>query len=218
MLTLRTSASDLDALRYYLANEDADLGTLIAQLRRELPPSAPMLAGTALHKALEIADPGAEFDVMEADGYRFNITADAEIDMPAIREMKETREYLIDGVRITLVGKVDAVHGRRIDDHKFTGRYDPERFMASMQWRVYLEVFGADEFRWNIFEGRPLNDAPDCRDYTIHTIHQLRMHRYPGITNDVKAALRQFLDFARVHLPERLIPWAPGPADYLAAG
>jgi hypothetical protein len=203
MLALRTSASDLDALRYYLANEDADLEKLVAQLRRELPPSEAMMAGTALHTILEHAWYG-DLTTAEADGFRFDFDVDGEVDLPAIREMKETREYLIDGVRVTLVGKVDAVHGRRVDDHKFTMRFDPERFMGSLQWRVYLEVFGADEFRWNVFEAREVG-GPGSRHFCIHSLHQLTMHRYPGIGRDVEAALRQFLDFARQHLPERIM-------------
>jgi hypothetical protein len=214
MLTLRVSASDLDAVRYYRANEDADLGALIAQLRRELPPSEAMRAGTALHKALEIADPGAKFDALEADGFRFDILVECEIDLPPIREMKETRDYLIDGVRITLVGKVDAIHGKRVEDHKFTARFDPERFMGTMQWRVYLEVFDADEFRWNVFEGRESGE----RRYVIHHIHRLTMFRYPGMGDDVRRDLWAFLDFARIHLPERLIEREPDAADFLACG
>lgn len=213
MDTLRVSASDLDAYRYFLANEEADLASLLAQLRRQSPPTEAMMAGTALHTALENASTG-EFDVLEADGYSFEIKAEGEIDLPSIRECKGTRDYLIDGCRITLVGKVDAIHGKRVDDHKFTGRFDPDRFLGSLQWRVYLEVFGADEFRWNIFEGREV--APQA--YVITAIHPLRMHRYPGIGEDVKAALRGFLAFAREHLPEKVIPFEPGPADFLACG
>jgi hypothetical protein len=217
MLALRVSATDLDALRYFLAAEDADLSALVAQLRRELPPSEAMQAGTALHEILETADIGEIRSVETRDGFRFDFDADGEIDLPAIREMKETRSYVIDGVRVTLVGKVDAVHGRRVDDHKFTQRFDPERFLGSMQWRVYLEVFGADEFRWNVFEAREVGGS-GSRHYAIHTIHQLRMHRYPGMGKDVEAALRQFVDFARVHLPEKIQPWEPLPHEFMAIG
>lgn len=211
--TLRVSASDLDALRYFLAQEDGDLDKLLRQLRREEPPTEAMQAGTALHSILEHAVAG-EMPDAECGGFRFDFEADGELSLPAIREMKETRLYKIDGVRVTLVGKVDAICGKRIEDHKFTMRYDPERFLSSLQWRVYLEVFDADTFVWNVFEARERGE----RHYAITALHRLTMHRYPGMDRDVEAALRQFLDFARIHLPERLIPWEPTPADYLAVG
>lgn len=197
--TLRVSASDLDAYRYFLGNEEAEIADLIAQLRRETPPTEAMMAGTALHAALENASVG-DFDRLEANGYSFEIKADGEIDLPTIRECKATRLYLIDRCRITLVGKVDAIHGKRVDDHKFTGRFDADRFLGSLQWKVYCSVFGADTFRWNIFEGR--EEAP--KHYKITSIHALTMHRYPGMEEDVEDAVRGFLSFARTHLPERI--------------
>lgn len=210
---LRVSATDLDALRRYLGDEDSDLADLVAQLRREMPPTPPMLAGTAFHEALENL-PEGEFDSLRTATHHFDFKLDGEIELPTVREMKETRLYQIDGVRVTLVGKVDAAHGKRIDDHKLTSRYDAERFLGSMQWRCYLEVFRADEFRWNIFEGREV--APN--HWVIGNLHRLTMHRYPGMHLDVIEALRQFVGFARTHLPERLMPWEPTAADFLAAG
>jgi hypothetical protein len=195
---LRVSATDIDALRYFRDDDEAELADLLAQLRRLSPPTEAMLAGTALHSALECASTGdhAGFAV---DGYLFSFETDAEIDLPAIREMKATRDYLVDGCIVTLVGKVDAIHGKRVDDHKFTTRYDAERYMGSYQWRIYLEVFGADEFRWNIFEGR--ESAP--KNYLIQHVHRLTMHRYPGIGADVEAEISRFVAFARDHLPEK---------------
>lgn len=203
MQTLRVSASDIDALRYFLSEDEAELADLLAQLRRETPPTEAMQAGTALHAALEVCQPGLHGE-LSANGYTFEIRADGEIDLPEIREIKATREYEIDGCLITLVGKVDAIPGRRVDDHKFTSRYDAERFLGSYQWRVYLEVFGADEFRWNVFEGR--QDTNDPQRYVIYNVHQLTMRRYPGMDVDVCRALQTFLDFARLHLPERVKP------------
>ena len=202
MQTLRTSASDIDALRYYMAHEDADLAELLASLRREKPPTEAMLAGTALHTALENCAHG-DHPELRAEGYTFELVCEGELDLPEIRELKATRDYEIDGCLVTLVGKVDGLHGRRIDDHKFTSRYDAERFMGSMQWRIYLEVFGADEFRWNVFEGR--QSTYDPQRYIIHSLHRLHMHRYPGMGDDVERAVAQFLNFARVHLPERIL-------------
>lgn len=199
MLALRVSATDIDALRRYRGDEDADLADLLTQLRRESAPSPAMLAGTAMHKALEESEPG-EHGELKADGYTFEIRVDGEIDIPEIREMKATEDYQIGDVLVTLVGKVDAVRGKRVDDHKFTGRYDPERFLNSYQWRVYLEIFGADEFRWNVFEGREIGE----QHYAINAFHQLTMHRYPGMGDDIRRELSGFVEFAKVHLPEKI--------------
>lgn len=204
MQTLRTSASDIDALRRYLKppipEMEIELADLLAQLRKQEPPTEAMLAGTALHAALERAEIG-DHARLEANGYTFDMDIEGEIDMPVIRETKGTRDYEIDGCVVTLVGKVDAIHGRRVDDHKFTSRYDAERFMGSMQWRIYLEVFDADEFRWNVFEGK----ETEPKTYRVYGFHQLRMHRYPGMADDVVKEVGRFLAFAREHLPERVL-------------
>lgn len=201
MPALRTSATDIDAFRRFICPPDGmemELDELLRRLRREEPPSEAMLAGSALHKLLETA--GTEdLTEVDSDGYRFVFQCDGALDLPAIREMKGTREYEIDGVTVTLVGKVDAVHGKRIDDHKFTSRYDAERFLSSYQWRVYLDVFDASEFRWNIFEGREASP----QFYIITQLHQLRMHAYPGMRADIERELHAFVGFARNHLPER---------------
>jgi hypothetical protein len=203
MDTLRVSASDIDALRYFRDDEEAELSVFLADLRRENGPTPSMLAGTALHKALEMADFG-EFDTLKADGYSFKMEIDDEIDLPAMREVKSTMEFLVDDCRVTLVGKVDAIHGTRIDDHKFTSRYDPEKFMESYQWRSYLTIFGADEFRWNIFEARETGS----HSYIVHHLHKLTMHRYPGMREDLLREIGEFVQFARQHLPERVVSLA----------
>lgn len=198
---LRVSATDIDTLRRFYDEEDADLAELIRRLRHLMPSTEMMDAGTALHKALENAEPGDHSGFTTPEGFTFSFETQAEIDLPVIREMKATREYLFDDVVVTLVGKVDALHGKRIDDHKFTARFDADRYLDSYQWRIYLEVFGADHFRWNIFEA--MESAP--RNYLIRNVHKLDMHRYPGIGDDVERSLRAFVAFARDHLPDRFL-------------
>ncbi len=200
MEALRVFASDLDTYRYCMAHEEADLSALLAQLRREMSPTPAMMAGTALHKALEDSV-DATYESLSADGYTFELDFSATLDIPDIREIKATRDYEINGCIVTLVGKVDAVYGNRVDDHKLTGRYDAERFVGSYQWRVYLDIFDADEFRWNVFEGRP--SSKDDKHYRISALHPLTMHRHPGMTDDIFRALDQYVDFARIHLPEK---------------
>lgn len=203
MLSLRVSATDIDALRRFRGDEEAELADLLAQLRKESAPTEAMAAGTALHKALETAAPG-EHRELSADGYTFDLDFAGALDLPAIREMKATREYQVGEVLVTLVGKVDAAHGRRIDDHKFTATFDAERFLGSYQWRAYLEIFDADEFRWNVFEGR----ETEPKRYVIHALHPLTTHRYPSMAEDVAREVAAFVGFAREYLPERLIRMA----------
>lgn len=197
MKTLRVSASDLDAFRYFMDREDGDLPSLLAQLRRELPATPAMLAGTALHTALENAQIGV-VEALEADGYRFIIEAEADLELPDIREMKVTDERQIRDTMVTLVGKVDGANGRTILDHKLTQRFDPERFLNSYQWRVYLDLFDADLFEWIVYEAKPF--GPDDREITIKDVHRLTAHRYPGMTSDLNRELAGFVDFAKIHL------------------
>jgi hypothetical protein len=200
MQTLRLSATDIDQLRYYRDADEMELAELIARLKHLMPSSDAMEAGTALHAALEVADAG-DFKGLVHGDYTFSFETDATLDLLPIREMKATRDYFVDDVTVTLVGKVDGIYGKRIDDHKFTAKFDADRYLDSYQWRIYLEVFGANEFRWNIFEA--LESAP--RNYLIRNVHSLRMHRYPGIAEDVERAVRDFVVFARDHLPERFM-------------
>lgn len=199
METLRLSVTDIDALRRYRADEEAELETFLRDLRREDGPTPSMIAGTALHKALEFATPG-EFGTLSADGHTFDMQCDGEVEIADIRETKGTMDITVDGCVVTLVGKVDALHGRRVDDHKFTTRYDGERFMDSWQWRCYLAIFNADEFRWNIFEAR----ETDPKSYVVNHLHRLTMYRYPGMMDDVVREVGEFVRFAREHLPERI--------------
>jgi len=212
MDAIRVSATDIDALRFFLyppiPEMEIELTKLLARLRRQEPPSPAMLAGTALHKALELASTG-DHKGFSIDDHTFSFDFDGDIDLPSIREMKATRDYLIDGCAVTLVGKVDGIHGKRIDDHKLTERFDAEKYLDSYQWRIYLEVFDADEFRWNVFEGRPTIEGG--KDYIIRAVHPLRMHRYPGIGEDVERELHRFVSFARDHMPEKFTRHEPIP-------
>lgn len=203
---MRLSVSDLEAFRYFQQDDDATLADLIAQLRKRTPPTEPMLAGIALHKALELAQPGQELRSLEANGYVFIIEPDVELELPQIRELKARKDYAIDGEVVTLTGKVDTLEGLRVDDHKSTSRFDAEKYEAGYQWRCYLDIFNADRFRWNVFEISPLGPGEKGEQlYKVWGFHQHEQHRYPGMAADVHKALHEFLDFARVHLPERFI-------------
>lgn len=186
--------SEAESYRQWRADEDAELTDLLAWLRGEVPPSEAMLAGTAFHKALEDATDG-EADTLEAEGYQFVITADITLALPKIREVRTSKDY----GGITITGKLDVLDGRRVEDHKTTAQFSPDRYIAGYQWRYYLDLFGADVFRWNVFELKELKRHV----YEVRGFHQLEQCRYPGMERDCRDLALDLADFAASHLPER---------------
>jgi len=167
-------------------------------------PSEAMKAGTAFHKALELAQDGSH-DKFEANGYQF-ILPDAELSLPSIREMRAYGEY----GELTVTGQVDAVEGKTVIDHKTTGRFDPERYLDGCQWKFYLDLFGADEFRWNIFVIKEI----EPQVYRVSEPQVLKAYRYPEMRADCEALAADYLEFAREHLKPEL----PEAAKLLMAG
>lgn len=192
---MRLSVSDIDSLRYYQANETMPIEELLKRLRREQGPTEAMAAGTALHSILEDADE-CELTMIERDGFTFSFNIDDEVELPDIRELKAEAKL----GDVTLVGKVDAIEGLTVYDHKLTDRYDPERFMDAMQWRCYLSIFGCDKFVYNVFEGRQDRNGI----YQINSFHKLPLYRYPSMEDDVRKAVADFRSFAAEHMPEKL--------------
>lgn len=205
--------SELETFRRWREDEEADLPGLLARLRGEEAPSAKMAAGTGFHYALEHAQDG-EYAVLQAPGYVFHLDVDGELELPAIRELRDAITYAVDGGQITVSGQIDARHGRRVDDHKTTAQFDAESYFTGYQWRFYLEIHDADTFRWNVFEIREasatflrLLPAELCEQpgqhYVVHGMHRLEQHRYPGMADDCARLAADFYRFARQHLPER---------------
>lgn len=164
-------------------------------------PSEAMLAGTAFHKAMELAKDG-EHVSFEANGYRF-ILPDADIALPDVREMRAYGNY--HGLDVT--GQVDAVEGKIVFDHKTTGKFDPERYLNGCQWKFYLDLFGANEFRWNIF----VIKEQEPKVYSVSAPQTLTAHRYPEMHEYCEKLAREYSAFARAHLPV-------DPTDFLLAG
>lgn len=196
---MRCSVTELDAFRRWRVDEEAELEPLLRQLRKLEPPSEAMRAGSALHKALELAEPGA-FGCLKADGYRFDFDAQVELALPDLREIKAEKVYMVGDEPIVVVGKVDTLEGLKVGDHKSTSRFDAERFMDAYQWRYYLDIFAADVFEWNVFE---MAEQPEPQTYKVFGFHQLRQYRYAELQEDCLALLRDFVGFAHAHLPER---------------
>lgn len=188
---MRISVSDLDCYRYYKTHEDVTLEDCLAQLRRETPPSPSMMAGRALHCALETSQCGDEQISIDKDGFRFHFLCDAALSVPAVRELKGEMSINTPSGPVTLVGVVDAIDSA-VTDYKLTSRFEAERFADSYQWRCYLMMFGMNRFVYKVFVGQD-----DDGEWLIREYHELPVYRYPGMEDDVRREVSEFAAFLR---------------------
>ena len=181
---------------------DADTGDLIDSILGRSEPSQAMRAGTAFHSILERASVGDEIDEATADGFTFMIAADFDIARGQIQEVRASKTYIVDGEPIVIRGQLDSITGKMIEDHKTTSRVDPDRYLSGWQWRLYLDIFGADVFRWNVFEMSELpSEAADSQiTYEVRSLHRLEQTRYPDLGADCQAIVERFARFVRENI------------------
>ncbi len=197
--------SQVESFRKFEQDEEADPQEFIQELLHGFPESPAMRAGTAFHKALELATPGTEVMTLEAMGHTFAFVGDFEVRLPVIRELRASKTYMVDGRAIVVSGQVDGIEGLRIDDQKTTARFDPDRYLSGYQWRLYLDIFGASHFRWNIFE---IGETQEPGFYEVHNQHTLEQFRYPTLGSDCQALVERFARFVREYVEPRSLPMA----------
>ena len=186
--------SNIETYRRWRLEEDATPADLVSRLTADQPTER-MEVGTAFHKALELAQSG-DHDELTANGYRFLFAGPCAIALPSVRELRCSRQY----GPLIVSGQVDAIHGLRVEDHKTTANFSADSYLEGCQWRFYLDIFGADVFRWNVFE--ILADRKDPHTYHVDPPHLLEQFRYPGLHDDCMALALGYYEFATKHLLE----------------
>ena len=194
---LRVSVSDLDSYRSFREDEDFPLEVFLSQLRHETPATPAMMRGRAFAKAMEHAQLG-EADTLTAEGHTFAFTCDVEIEAWPRRE--ESREKDYGGVIVT--ARCDRIMGKVVSDDKTTeswekkhkdGSSGAESYMEKYQWRYYLDMFGADVFRWHVWECKELKED---NAWCVYDHHILTQYRYPEIEQDCRELALDFKQFA----------------------
>lgn len=197
---LRISVTDLDSYLYWESAEDMDFESLLKRLRGEEPPSPQMAAGKAFHRLLEEAVPG-EIPSATVDGHQFVFALDGEIALPVVRELKGECVFQTGVGPVTLVGKVDSLQGLEVHDYKLTERFDAERYADSYQWRCYLPIFRAQDFVYDVFQGR----YEDEQKVVIYDYHRLRFTAYPGMCQDVQRKLEGLAAIVAKYVPQKIM-------------
>lgn len=201
----RIPVTDVDAWRYWRSQPDATLDDLRARLMRTEAPSESLALGRAFHAAIEHAKDGDVIEVIEADGMRLRVECEVSLPVHGVREAAVARVVWVPCLNafVTLSGRVDATDGYEIDDYKTTGRFDPEYLHDLMQWRFYLWMTGTKRHVWHVFEMLdPLRSEPDVYRIVRHQV--LAQVAYPGMDDDCRNALDEFLAAVAVSLPEYL--------------
>lgn len=182
----RISVTWLDSYQYFL-DSDMTEDELYERFYGAFTQNPAMAAGTALHKLLE--NGFSPFD-NEQDGFKYvadntaYLSGDLVLGEPHERENKHVVQ-LIDGV--DLVGVIDVETPYSIIDHKLTGSYKPERYFDAWQWRTYLTMRNKENFVYQVFECRPVREYGQT--VVIKDYHDLVMHSYDGMQDEVKAIL-----------------------------
>lgn len=196
--------SNIEAYRQWLnwkpLHDDEEEPTVADLVRKIMlhQPTEAMRVGSALHKALELAAAG-DVETLNADGYTFHL-ADGEVLVPEVREHRASKAY----GRLTVTGKADGITGFTVIDHKATKALDAERYLNGYAWRFYLDIFGCDIFRWNVFVVKPQRGSDTV--YEVSAPHILTAHRYAGLAGDCADLAAEYLEFAEKHLPANFNP------------
>jgi hypothetical protein len=190
--------SHLAAYARWKATEGDDLGWLHQAIFASESTEA-MSRGTAFHAALEKVMEG-EYQTVEAHGYTFAFTCDAELYLPKTREIRKAKDY--GGIIVT--GQCDGIEGRTIIDHKTVQQFDAEYHLDGWQHKFYLDIFEADRFDWHIWEVSEI-DGPKSGEvcssdgaekyYEVYAHHLLTQYRYPALEDDCRKLALEFLDF-----------------------
>ncbi len=102
---------------------------------------------------------------------------------------------------IQVSGRTDGIEGLAIRDSKTKFRNpDYQEYVASCQWKLYLEMMEADLFYYDVFEVKHFKeDAYHSQklfpDVVIEPAVPLLCTRYPGMRSDIDEILNLFMEY-----------------------
>lgn len=200
---IRVTATMLETFRYYQNSEYATYESLVESLRGTKEPNDAMKFGTAVHKLLEIqATTPHEAGIVEIDGMSFEVGSVvaglAFAGEPFVTEVPNHKTFTVRGEEVLLRCKADAVYGRCVVDYKITQSSISDTklqgYQDSMQWRAYLDVFGADTFGYVVQQWKQRDGV-----YVMEDLQTVSCSRYAGLEDDVRRAVNELYIFCHDH-------------------
>ena len=198
---MRISVTELDHWRLYHEQDWMSYSDFIDGLSGKKVENDKMMAGSAFHKQLEETEQGEEIpNRFTQNEIEFELKFHKKFYMPKIRELKIEKHFTVDGMSVTLVGKTDSLEGKQVWDHKLTESFDVEKYLDSLQWRAYLDMFDCDRFTYNCFEGAKKRSGR----VEVDDVHVFSFYRYPGLERDYQDVVYDLARFMRDTLPHRI--------------
>ena len=179
---MRLSVTTLEAYRLYL-NGIVSQEDLIKQITGVFEPSKYMEYGKKFHEILE--KPNTDHKINDLEFDKNDMIKCREFILPAaLNEVKSTKMY----GDTELVGKVDQIFGNLILEHKTTFSYiNLQKYMDSLQWKCYLDIFGADRVIYNIFH---FNNKLELKN-----IETFEVGRYAGLEKYIRTMISSYNEF-----------------------
>lgn len=204
MKRVRSSVSDINALRWYRKMENMELEELRRQILRQSEPNDAMRMGSAVHKYLETVPnelvlEGADISGGVSDGYVIEFDTVEPVMLSTLREVKTEKVYEVPGFSVTMACVTDCMDAITCLDHKLTKKFDPDKYLDSVQWRFYLDMFGCDRFVYQVFVYTPKENRIRVRE-----VHRFELYRYEGMEKDLHTAIEDYCDFVSTHIPEKV--------------
>ncbi len=205
---IRIRRSHLEEFRRIVATDYGDEAALVRAISGQGDePNWMMKAGTAWHWLLEHGTEGAHLfplEQVECQGWTFtkgDVLSARQHTGSGLYEVNARRVIDCWGTLVELECTADHIRGLHIQDHKtkFTPP-DARDYEQQLQWRVYLWVFEALSFQYNLWHfGQPKDSH--C---TLYDVYPFRFWPYPGLEADIRRWTSHFLDWAHRH---KLIPF-----------
>lgn len=111
----------------------------------------------------------------------------------------EVRKF-VDMGDVILTGCADMIDGVEIRDIKTKYSYpDDKDYINSAQWRMYMQMFGADTFHFDLFQFEDYNldkHGYDVRGLKLTQHLPITVYRYPQMENDNANLIKEFMQWA----------------------
>lgn len=205
---MRLSTTTLESYRLWRDGDWMDEAELLATFRGEFRPTPAVLAGQAFGMLLERPD---RYRVR--GGYRIPsrdsdqvYTVDDAVAAPALAlmdhthgvfEVKATKAY----GDCNVVAVVDQIVGTHLYEHKTTAAFDIDKYLASCQWRFYLDIFGATAATYHVF----VLDDHGNGVLAIRSIESFTVYPYPELHEDCAELVRDCRAYVKLRGLEDLL-------------